>query len=47
MTPDFHPQVLEQNPHGLFSVVGVSPPQEGHPTERKITASTKNGLDPS
>jgi putative transcriptional regulator len=35
-------QVLEQNPHGVFSVVGMSPPQEGPPTKRKNTVSTKS-----
>jgi len=36
-------QVFQQNPHGVFSVVGMSPPQEGPPTKRKNTVSTKSG----
>jgi len=36
-------QVFEQNPHGVFSVVGMSPPNEGPPTKRRNTASAKNG----
>jgi len=36
-------QVVEQNPHGVFSVVGMSPPHESPPTKRENTASTKSG----
>ena len=35
-------QVLEQNPHGLFSVVGMCAPHEGPPTKRKNTALAKS-----
>src|SRR5271157_786273 len=34
-------QVFERNPHGVFSVVGMSPPNEGPPTKRRNTASAK------
>ena len=34
-------QVFEQNPHGVLSVVGMSPPHEGPPTKRTNTASAK------
>ena len=35
-------QVIERNPHGVFSVVGMSPPQEGPSTNQKNTASAKS-----
>jgi putative transcriptional regulator len=34
-------QVFQQDPHGVFSVVGMSPPQEGPPTKRKKTAPAR------
>jgi len=36
-------QLLEQNPHGVFSVVGMSPPRQSPSTKRKNTASAKSG----
>ena len=39
-------QVFEHNPHGVFSVVGMSPPNAGPPTRRRNTASAKNDRRP-
>lgn len=39
-------QVFEQNPHGVFSALGMSPPNAGPPARRRSMASAKNDRRP-